>query len=79
VEPVQNGDALPAFGLDEGGRSRAASGLRGWMRREPRVELLRRAGLDYRELKRARSRLRFRAVPVTGRYALRGLHDIGSR
>jgi Zn-dependent M28 family amino/carboxypeptidase len=63
---IQNGDALPAFGLDEGGPLKSGFGLRGWMRREPAVELLRRAGLDYRELKRLAQAPAFRAVPLTG-------------
>lgn len=63
---VENGDQLPAFGLDEGGELKSGFGLRGWMRREPAAELLRRAGLDYRELKRRAQVPGFRAVPIPG-------------
>jgi hypothetical protein len=63
---IENGDPLPVFGLDEGGELKSGFGLRGWMRREPALELLRRAGLDYRELKRRAQAPAFRAVPVTG-------------
>lgn len=63
---IENGDRLPAFGLDEGGELKSGFGLRGWMRLEPATELLRRAGLNYRELKRRAQTPAFRAVHVTG-------------
>jgi hypothetical protein len=61
---IENGDRLPAFGLDEGGELKSGFGLRGWVRREPAVQLLRRAGLDYGELKRRAQSPGFRALPV---------------
>jgi hypothetical protein len=63
---IERGDQLASFALDEGGELKSGFGLRGWMRREPAVELLRRAGLDYRELKRRAQAPAFRAVPVMG-------------
>lgn len=63
---IENGDRLPAFGLDEGGALKSGFGLRGWMRQEPAAELLRRAGLSYRTLKRQAQAPGFRAVPVPG-------------
>ena len=61
---IENGDSLPAFGLDEGGALKSGFGLRGWMRLEPAAELLRRAGLDYQDLKRRARSPAFRAVPL---------------
>lgn len=63
---IENGDQLPAFGLDDGGELKSGFGLRGWMRLEPAVELLRRAGLDYQQLKRRARSPAFRAIDVPG-------------
>jgi hypothetical protein len=61
---IGTGDPLPAFGLDEGGELKSGFGLRGWIRREPAVELLRGAGLDYQELKRRAQAPGFSAIAV---------------
>lgn len=61
---VQNGDLLPSFALDEGQPLKSGFGLRGWLRREVAVEILRRAGLDYARLKRQAQSPGFRAVAL---------------
>lgn len=63
-QQVQGGDPVPGYALDPGGPVRSGFGLRGWMRREVAVELLRRAGLDYGRLKRQAQSPAFRAVAV---------------
>jgi len=61
---IGNGDRLPGFGLDDGKPLQSGFGLRGWMRLEPALDLMRRAGLDYRQLKRRAQAPGFNAVPV---------------
>jgi Zn-dependent M28 family amino/carboxypeptidase len=61
---VQNSDPAPGFALDDGQPLRSGFGLRGWMRREVAADLMRRAGLNYAQLKRQAQSPRFRAVPL---------------
>jgi Zn-dependent M28 family amino/carboxypeptidase len=61
---VGSGDTLPTFGLDTGKADPNPLGLRGWLRREVAVDLFRRAGLDFEELKRRAREPRFTPVPL---------------
>jgi Zn-dependent M28 family amino/carboxypeptidase len=61
---VRNGDPVPGFALDEGQPLKSGFGLRGWIRREVAMELLRRAGLDYARLKKQAQSPGFRALAV---------------
>lgn len=62
---VANGDRVPAYSLDTGAPAPAGEPqARMSMRRDVAADLLRRAGLDYAELKRRSQSKAFRALPI---------------
>jgi Zn-dependent M28 family amino/carboxypeptidase len=62
---VANGDAVPTYALDSGAAAPGGgASLRMSMRRDVAVDLLRRAGLNYADLKRRSQTRAFRAVPI---------------
>lgn len=62
---LARGDAVPGYALDTG-TVPAAFGVRGTIRNDVGVALLRQGGLDYAIAKRAAQRADFRAVELTG-------------
>ena len=61
---VANGDAVPSYALDMGAPASTRHEARMSMRRDVAVDLLRRAGLSYADLKRRSQDKAFRAVPI---------------
>ena len=61
---VANSDPAPGFGLVPADPRTPGFGLTGWLHRDAAVDLFRRAGLDFEQLKAAARQKSFRAVPI---------------
>lgn len=61
---VANGDKVPSYSLDTGATPIIGAQARMSMRRDVAADLLRRAGLNYADLKRRSQNKAFRAVPI---------------
>ncbi|WP_375421057.1 M28 family peptidase [uncultured Sphingomonas sp.] len=62
---IAKGDAVPGYALDEG-KVPAAFGVRGTLRNDIGIALLRQGGVDYAAAKRAAQRADFRAMTLKG-------------
>lgn len=61
---VANSDPLPGFGLVPADPKAPGFGLTGWLHRDAALNLFRRAGLDFEQLKAAARQKNFRAVAI---------------
>jgi Zn-dependent M28 family amino/carboxypeptidase len=61
---VANSDPLPGFGLVPADPRAPGFGLSGWLHRDRAVELFRRAGLNFDQLKAAARQKSFQAIPI---------------